>query len=113
MKRSIHLRLSVAFVAVGLALVSVALGLVYLDTRMQDEARARLAVELKTSYESVDESDLWDAWTIHRWLWALGCGTTGVALFGAGCVVTIYDLSGALRRASRHAGPGAEPTMPA
>lgn len=68
---------------------------------------------MRTSYESVDESDLWHAWSIHRWLWALGCGTTGVMLLGAGCVVTLYDLSDAPARPRQGATPGAEPTMPA
>lgn len=95
-------------VVLGLAMISIALGLLYRDTALTQQAIVKLAIEEKTSYESLDEDDILGAWAPGYWLGALGAGTLGVMLLGGGATIFLYELPG-LIQASRRAGDGPRP----
>jgi|GEM_PF-4148234 len=95
-----HTRRSIACVVcivLGLAGCSVALGLLYRDVALTEQAIARLAVAEKAAYESFDEDAVFKAWAPGLWLGALGSGTLGVMLLGAGVTLFLYDLPGLIR----------------
>lgn len=108
MKHAHAFRACVVCVVIGLAMISIALGLLYRDTALTQQAIAKLAIAEKTSYESLDEDEVFAAWAPGYWLGALGAGTLGVMLLGAGATIFLYELPG-LIGASRRAGDGPRP----
>lgn len=114
MKRGPSFFACVACVAIGLALISIALGLLYRDTALIQEAIVKLAIEEKTSYESLDEDDVFAAWSPGYWLGALASGTLGVMLLGGAVAIFLYDLPGLIQASRRVSGARPEdPLNPA
>lgn len=96
-------------IVLGLAGVSVAMGLLYRDVSLTEQAIAKLAIEEKTSYKSLDEDAVFKAWAPAYWLGALGAGTLGVMLLGAGVTIFLYDLPGLMRDAREGRPPSYDP----
>ncbi len=94
-----HLRLCAASTAIGIACVSVALGLLYRDASMLELQLAQLAAEQHTSPDAVDTDALGMMADPAYWLGALASGTLGVALLAIGTTVFLYDLPGLIRAA--------------
>lgn len=90
--KNLHARACALLMALGIACVSVALGLIYRDVALRERALARLAAERHVAIESVDADEAWDAWTPVLWLGALASGTAGVAMLALGGTLLVYDL---------------------
>lgn len=98
MSERLHPGLTAALCAIGLAGVSIALGLLYRDQSLQERALAELSIAYQRPLDASDNDDILAAWDPGLWLGALVSGTAGVALLGAGGVVFLYDLPRLVRR---------------
>ena len=81
----------VLLTAIGLGLVGVALGLIYMDFITQD--RARVELEYKGAHADDDEVQaMLVAWDVDDRVWtALATGSLGAACTGAGGVLLIMQ----------------------
>ena len=84
--------LSVLFIALGLAGISIALGFIYMDYVKREGAWVEMTYtgDDKTPAE---RDAILDAWRDPGRGWgAFGAGTLGVALLGAGVAIGVFEL---------------------
>lgn len=82
----------VILIALGLAGVSIALGFIYMDFVKREGAWVE-ATQFGSTMSESERQAILDAWRDPGRGWAaFTAGTVGVALFGAGCVMTLFEL---------------------
>lgn len=83
---------AVVLVALGLAGVGVALGLIYIDFREREGRWLELTTRAKAHGDDPSQQDL-APWFDHTHAYAaLGAGTAGVACLGAGFMMALFQL---------------------
>jgi hypothetical protein len=82
---------AVLCVGVGLALIAVALGLLYMDVR--DHAAVQLMVDAKGGETAEQKAAAVQAWQKHdRVLKAMFAGASGAALVGMGLMLGMFEM---------------------